>query len=41
VPVAALDAGKVLNLDGDSDLRTFESALKIGKLPSALRKYYH
>jgi ATP-dependent helicase Lhr and Lhr-like helicase len=41
VPVAALDAGKVLNLNGDSDLRTFESALKIGKLPSALRKYYH
>ena len=41
VPVAALDAGKVLNLDGDSDLRTFEAALKIGKLPSALRKYYH
>ncbi|HEV2330811.1 MAG TPA: crosslink repair DNA glycosylase YcaQ family protein [Verrucomicrobiae bacterium] len=41
VPVAALDAGKILNLDGDSDLRTFESALKIGKLPSALRKYYH
>jgi ATP-dependent Lhr-like helicase len=41
VPVAALDAGKVLNLDGDADLRTFESALKIGRLPSALRKYYH
>jgi ATP-dependent Lhr-like helicase len=41
VPVAALDAGKVVNLDGDSDMRTFESALKIGKLPSALRKYYH
>jgi ATP-dependent Lhr-like helicase len=41
VPVAALDAGKVLNLDGESDLRMFESALKIGKLPAALRKYYH
>ncbi|MGH7980077.1 MAG: Lhr family helicase, partial [Limisphaerales bacterium] len=41
VPVAALDAGKVLNLDGDSDLRMFESALKVGKLPVGLRKYYH
>jgi ATP-dependent Lhr-like helicase len=41
VPVAALDAGKVVNLDGVSDLRTFESALKVGKLPPALRKYYH
>jgi ATP-dependent Lhr-like helicase len=41
VPVAALDAGKVLNLDGDSDMRTFEAALKIGKLPPALRRYYH
>jgi ATP-dependent helicase Lhr and Lhr-like helicase len=41
IPVAALDAGKVLNLDGDSDLRTFESVLKVGKLPTALRKYYH
>ena len=41
VPVAALEAGKVLNLDGDEDLRTFESALKVGKLPTALRKYYH
>ncbi|HUA64303.1 MAG TPA: DEAD/DEAH box helicase [Alphaproteobacteria bacterium] len=41
VPVAALDAGKVLCLNGDSDLRTFESALKVGKLPSALRRYYH
>jgi ATP-dependent Lhr-like helicase len=41
VPVAALDAGKVLNLDGDSDMRAFEAALKVGKLPSALRRYYH
>jgi ATP-dependent helicase Lhr and Lhr-like helicase len=41
VPVAALDAGKVMNLDGNSDMRTFEAALKIGKLPSTLRKYYH
>ncbi|HTV42964.1 MAG TPA: DEAD/DEAH box helicase [Candidatus Sulfotelmatobacter sp.] len=41
VPVAALEAGKVLALDGHSDLRKLESALKIGKLPSALRKYYH
>ena len=41
VPVAALEAGKVLNLDGDADLRTFESALKIGHLPVALRRYYH
>ena len=41
VPVAALEAGKVLTLDGDSDLTKLESALKIGKLPSALRRYYH
>jgi ATP-dependent Lhr-like helicase len=41
VPVAALEAGKVVNLDGDDDARSFESALKIGKLPTALRRYYH
>jgi ATP-dependent Lhr-like helicase len=41
VPVAALEAGKILNLDGDDDLRTFESALKTGHLPVALRRYYH
>ena len=41
VPVAALEAGKVLNLDGDLDLPAAESALKIGKLPTALRRYYH
>ena len=41
VPVAALEAGKVLNLNGDEDLRTFESALRIGTLPIALRRYYH
>jgi ATP-dependent Lhr-like helicase len=41
VPVAALEAGKVLNLDGDADLRTFETALKTGSLPTALRRYYH
>ncbi len=41
VPVAALEAGKILNLDGDENLQTFESALKIGKLPTALRRYYH
>ncbi|HUE36078.1 MAG TPA: DEAD/DEAH box helicase [Candidatus Acidoferrum sp.] len=41
VPVAALEAGRILNLDGDSDLHAVESALKIGKLPTALRRYYH
>jgi ATP-dependent Lhr-like helicase len=41
VPVAALEAGKVLNLDGEEDLRTFESALKIGTLSAMLRRYYH
>lgn len=41
VPVAALEAGKILNLDGDDDSHAFESALKIGKLPTALRRYYH
>ena len=41
VAVAALQAGKILNLDGEADLRTFESALKIGHLPVALRRYYH
>ncbi|MGH7941386.1 MAG: DNA glycosylase AlkZ-like family protein, partial [Limisphaerales bacterium] len=40
VPVAALDAGKVVTLNGESDPRMFEPALKTGKLPSALRKYY-
>ncbi len=40
VPVAALEAGKILNLDGDLDLPAAESALKIGKLPTALRRYY-
>ncbi|HTR41808.1 MAG TPA: ATP-dependent DNA helicase, partial [Pseudomonadales bacterium] len=41
VPVAALEAGKILNLDGDLDSSAAESALKIGKLPTALRRYYH
>jgi ATP-dependent Lhr-like helicase len=41
VPVAALEAGKILNLDGDLDLPAAESALKIGRLPTALRRYYH
>jgi ATP-dependent Lhr-like helicase len=41
VPVAALEAGKVINLNGETDLRIFESALKIGTLLPRLRRYYH
>lgn len=41
VPVAALEAGQILNLDGDDDFRKFETALKVGRLPAALRRYYH
>jgi ATP-dependent Lhr-like helicase len=40
VPVAGLEAGKILNLNGESDLNGYEHALKIGKLPVALRRYY-
>jgi ATP-dependent Lhr-like helicase len=40
VPVAGLEAGKVLNLNGANDLNGFERSLKVGKMPVALRRYY-
>jgi ATP-dependent Lhr-like helicase len=40
VPVAGLEAGKILNLNGETDLNGFERSLKIGKMPIALRRYY-
>ncbi len=39
-PVAALEAGKVITLNGDSDIAGFEQSLKVGKLSPALRRYY-
>ncbi|HEY4414429.1 MAG TPA: DEAD/DEAH box helicase [Verrucomicrobiae bacterium] len=41
VPQAALEAGKVINLNGEMNLKATESALKTGTLPVALRRYYH
>ena len=41
VPVAALEAGKMINLNGEQYLRALESSLKVGTLPVALRRYYH
>ena len=40
VPVAGLEAGKILNLNDQADLNGYEHALKTGKMPLALRKYY-
>jgi len=40
IPLAGLEAGKILNLNGAEDLNGYERALKIGKLPVALRRYY-
>jgi ATP-dependent Lhr-like helicase len=40
VPIAGLEAGKVLNLNGAHDLNGFERSLKIGRMPVALRRYY-
>jgi ATP-dependent Lhr-like helicase len=40
VPVAALEAGQIVSLNGDSDTAEIEQALKVGKLPPALRRYY-
>jgi ATP-dependent helicase Lhr and Lhr-like helicase len=40
VPVAGLEAGKVLNLNGVEDLNGYERSLKIGRMPVALRRYY-
>jgi ATP-dependent helicase Lhr and Lhr-like helicase len=39
-PVAALEAGKIINLNGDSDTTEIEQSLKVGKLSPALRRYY-
>lgn len=43
VPIAALESGKVINLNSDSQTseQEIEQSLKIGKLPPALRRYYH
>jgi len=40
IPIAALEAGKLLNLNGETDSREYEHPLKIGKMPVALRRYY-
>jgi ATP-dependent Lhr-like helicase len=40
-PVAALEAGKVISLNGDSDSNEIAQSLKVAKLPPALRRYYH
>ena len=40
VPIAGLEAGKILNLDGDANLIEIERSLKIGRLPASLRRYY-
>jgi hypothetical protein len=39
-PVAALEAGKIISLNGDSDTGEIEQSLKVGKLSPALRRYY-
>ena len=39
-PVAALEAGKIINLNGDSDTTEIEQSLKVGKMSPALRRYY-
>jgi ATP-dependent Lhr-like helicase len=41
-PVAALEAGQVINLNGESGTseREIEQSLKVGKLSPALRRYY-
>ncbi len=40
VPVAGFEAGKILNLNGAEDLNGYERSLKIGRIPTALRRYY-
>ena len=42
-PIAALEAGQIINLNGHSDTsaQEIEQSLKVGKLPPALRRYYH
>jgi ATP-dependent Lhr-like helicase len=41
-PIAALEAGQIINLNGASDAseQEIEQSLKIGKLSPALRRYY-
>ena len=41
-PIAALEAGQIINLNGASDAteREIEQSLKIGRLSPALRRYY-
>jgi ATP-dependent Lhr-like helicase len=43
VPIAALEAGEVTRLerDGETGENQIEQALKVGRLPGALRPYYH
>ena len=41
VPIAGLEAGKVLNLNGVTELGPLEHSLKLGTLPVLLRRYYH
>lgn len=43
VPIAALESGKVITLNGESETsgQEIEHSLKVGKLPPALRRYYH
>ena len=40
MPVAALEAGEVIHLNGESDTTAIEQSLKVGKLSPALRRYY-
>ncbi|HEX3890497.1 MAG TPA: helicase-related protein, partial [Verrucomicrobiae bacterium] len=38
VPIAGLEAGKILNLNGSEDLNGHEHQLRIGRMPTALRR---
>jgi ATP-dependent Lhr-like helicase len=42
VPIAALEGGKIVSLNGDSETseQEIEQSLKVGKLSPALRRYY-
>jgi ATP-dependent Lhr-like helicase len=42
VPIAALEGGQIVNLNGDSETseQEIEQSLKVGKLSPALRRYY-
>ncbi|HWD91775.1 MAG TPA: DEAD/DEAH box helicase [Verrucomicrobiae bacterium] len=42
VPIAALEGGKIVSLNGDSDTseQEIEQSLKVGKMSPALRRYY-